>query len=92
MILEACTHDSHTSEFMAARNHYAEHTYLIDILRCYAVITTFKEERVDTDCGSHIILLRLVYLQYFLTSYLHTSYLLRYSATMIVLSAPSCTT
>ena len=67
------------------RNHYAEHTYLIDIFRCYTVITTFKEERADTDYGSHVILLRLVYLQYFLTSYLHTSYLLRYSATMIVL-------
>ena len=30
MLLETCTHDSHTSEFMAARNHYAEPTYLID--------------------------------------------------------------
>ena len=67
MLLETCTHDSHTSEFMAARNHYAEYTYLIDIFRYYAVITTFKEERVDTDYGSHVILLSLVYLQYFLT-------------------------
>ena len=41
MLLETCTHDSHTSEFMAARNHYAEYTYLIDIFRYYTVITTF---------------------------------------------------
>ena len=92
MLLETCTRDSHTLEFMAARNHYAEYTYLIDIFRYYTVITMFKEERTNTDCGSHVILLRLVYLQYFLTSYLHTSYLLRYSATMIVLSTPFCTT
>ena len=88
MLLETYTHDSHTSEFMAARNYYAEPTYLIDIFRYYTVITMFKEERADTDYGSHVILLSLVYLQYFLTSYLHTSYLLRYSATMIVLSTP----
>ena len=77
MLLETYTHDSHTSEFMAARNYYAEPTYLIDIFRYYTVITTFKEERADTDYGSHIILLSLVCLQYFVTSYLHTSYLLR---------------
>ena len=92
MLLEICTRDSLTSEFMAVRNHYAEPTYLIDVFRYYTVITTFKEERAYTDCGSHVILLRLVYLQYFLTSYLYTSYLLRYSATMIVLSTLSCST
>ena len=92
MLLETYTRDSYTSEFMAARNHYVEHTYLINIFRYYTVITTFKEERADTDYGSHIILLRFVHLQYLLTSYLHTSYLLRYSAMMIVLSTPSCTT
>ena len=44
MPLDTYTHDSHTLEFMAARNHYMEHTYLIDIFRYYTVITTFKEE------------------------------------------------
>ena len=51
MLLETCTRDSHTLEFMAVRNHYAEPTYLIDIFRYYAVITTFKKERADTDYG-----------------------------------------
>ena len=44
MLLEICTYDSHTLEFMAVRNHYAEPTYLIDIFRYNTVITTFKEE------------------------------------------------
>ena len=63
MLLVTCTRDSHTSEFMAARNHYAEPTYLIEIFRCYTVITTSKEESEEEPRFVNVRLVIVVIIQ-----------------------------
>ena len=71
MLLEICTRDSLTSEFMVVRNHYAEPTYLIDIFRYYTVILRLgKKEPIRTVAHTLFYFVLFIYSIFLLRIYI----------------------